>query len=271
VRETLLTLIRYYPVGTRLGFQHEFQYRARAVFGMIGFLVEPTVYLAVWTEVAEAGGGEVGGYSSAQLAAYYIVWTLVRVFNVAYTPYGWEWRIRGGRLNDLLSQPLHPFHRDFSFFGGQKVVWVGVWFPVAVLLTLTFRPALSPTPVEVLGFALALWGAFAVRFVVLYLLGMLTFWTTRASAPFEMVVAAELVLSGRLVPLELMPPWVERVAMFLPFRWSFQFPIETLIGRLSTGEILGGLALQLLWAVGLGAVLALVWRRAIRRYAAVGG
>ena len=43
----------------------------------------------------------------------------------------------------------------------------------------------------------------------------------------------ELLLSGRLVPLTLMPDWVADLAWFLPFRWTFYFPIEALVGDLS--------------------------------------
>jgi len=264
-------LLRYYRAGSRIGVLRDLQYRGSTFMYLVGFLVEPTVYLTVWTAVANAQGGTVGTYSTGELAAYYIVWTLVRVMNLAYTPYGWEWRIRGGRLNEFLSQPIHPFHRDFAFFIGSKVIWLILWVPVALLLSLTFKPTLSPNLIEIGGFAVAIWGGFAVRFVLLYLMGLVSFWTTRASALFEIIMAGELLLSGRLVPIELMPEWVQQLASWLPFKWSFQFPIEVLIGRLSPGDIVAGIGIQLLWASGLGVVLAVVWRFAIKRYAAVGG
>jgi ABC-2 type transport system permease protein len=267
----VITLARYYRAGSRLGLLQAFQYRGATFLELVGFFIEPAVYLSVWRTVAEAQGGSIGSYTSGELAAYYIVWSLVRVMNLAFTPYGWEWRIRGGRLNDFLSKPINPFHRDFSFFAGQKVVWILLWLPAAAVLTLTFRPTLSPNLGEVLAFLVAIWLGFAVRFTMLYLMGMITFWTTRAGAAFQMIMAGELLLSGRLVPLELMPDWVERLAGFLPFQWSFQFPIEVLIGRLTTAEIIGGFGLQLLWAGAMGAAFALVWRRATKRYTAVGG
>lgn len=267
---TEFSLARYYVVGARIGAQRELQYRAATFMMLIGFLIEPIVYLAVWTSVSEAQGGQIAGYTTGALAAYYIVWTLVRVFNLAFDPNAWEWRIRRGRLNDYLSQPIHPFHRDLSFFAGIKFVWVALWIPVAVLLTWAFQPTVDWALINVLAFAVALWGGFAVRFVLLYLMGMVNFWTTRGAAMFGVVIAGELVLSGRLVPLQFMPDWVERLSYALPFRWTFQFPIEVFIGRLTPEEILAGIGAQVAWAVGMGVVLALVWKRAIRRYAAVG-
>ena len=99
---------------------------------------------------------------------------------------------------------------------------------------------------------------------------MVTFWTTRVSAIFELAIAVELLLSGRLVPLTLMPDWAEKLAGFLPFQWSFYFPIQALIGDYSTGELLGGLGMQVFWIVSLTGLTLFIWRFAVRRYSAVG-
>ena len=67
-----------------------------------------------------------------------------------------------------------------------------------------------------------------------------------------------------------MPDWVQTLAWLLPFRWTFYFPIEALVGDLSNAELLAGLGMQLLWTlIGIG-VFSLVWRHAIRQYTAVG-
>ncbi len=263
--------IGFYRAGARLGFQRDVQYRTMTFFFLLAFLIEPIIYLAVWQNVAESQGGSVGSYSTGALAAYYITWTLVRVFNLAFDPFAWEWRIQRGRLNDFLSMPIHPFHRDMSFFIGSKFVWTGLWLPVALVLSFIFKPEFNLTLFNVVAFALAIWGGFVVRFVLLYLMGLANFWTTRASAVFGVVIAGELLLSGRLVPLELMPEWVESLASWFPFKWTFQFPIEVLIGRLEPSEIWTGLGAQVLWATGMGIVLWWGWKKAIIKYAAVGG
>jgi ABC-2 type transport system permease protein len=267
----LSQLSDYYRAGIRLGVQRDVQYRGGMVVSLLGFLIEPVVYLTVWTTVAESQGGAIGGFTTGELAAYYIVWTLVRVYNLAHAPTAWEWRIRGGRLNEFLSAPIHPFHRDMTFFIGGKFMWTIAWVPVAALLTLAFRPTFSFSVVGVIGFVIAIWGGFLVRFVLLYLMGMITFWTTRATAMFEIIVAMELILSGRLVPLSLLPEWAQGVAGWMPFRWYFEFPIQVMIGRVDTPQIIIGILAQFAWAAGLGLAFYYVWKRAIRRYSAVGG
>jgi ABC-2 type transport system permease protein len=85
-----------------------------------------------------------------------------------------------------------------------------------------------------------------------------------------MYMVVELLLSGRLVPLRLMPHWVRTMANFFPFKWTFGFPIEALVGRLSAAELLGGVAMQALWILFGVLLVSVVWRRAVRKYSAVG-
>jgi len=264
-------MARFYLGWGRIAILEQLQYRVANYFYMIGMIAEPVIYLVVWSTVAEAQGGEVGGFTAAELAAYYIVWTLVRNMNIVLTPYVWEERIQRGDLAEDLLRPVHPLHRDLAYFAGWKVVAIIMWLPIAAVLTWIFRPALDPTGAEIGFFAVALWGGFLVRFFALWALGLVTFWTTRVQALYELYFTAELLLSGRLVPLSLMPEWVQTVASFLPFKWAFQFPIEVLIGKVTTDEIWFGLGMQALWTlIGIG-VTAAVWRRGVRRFAAVGG
>lgn len=263
-------LLDLYRADARIAMQTEFQYRVRNLVSLVSFLVEPVVYLAVWTAVAQAKGGSVGGYTPGTLAAYFIVWTFVRNMNVVFTPYGFEWRIRSGEMSGQLLRPAHPIHHDLAYFAGWKVVWLVMWLPIAAALVLLFRPTLDPEAVEIAVFAVAVWGAYVIRSLFQWLIGLITFFTTRVAALFEIYVVAELMLSGRLVPMSLMPSWVQTVSNFAPFRWTFGFPIEALVGQLGTRALLLGLATQLLWiGIGVG-LLALVWRAAVRRYSAVG-
>ena len=262
--------VDYYLTRGRTEIQAQFQYRVANYLWMIGMVAEPIIYLVVWTTIAEEQGGSVQGISAGEIAAYYIVWTLVRNMNIVFTPYGWEWRIREGMLSAALLRPLHPLHDDIAAFAGWKFVVIVMWLPVAAVLWIAFDPVLDPSALEIGVFAVAIWGAYLIRTMFLSLLGMITFWTTRVSAIFELAIALELLLSGRLVPLPLMPGWAEDVAKVLPFQWTFYFPIQSLVGDFSRAELLGGLAIQVLWIVILTGMAMVFFRLAVRRFSSVG-
>jgi ABC-2 type transport system permease protein len=248
-----------------------FQYRVANYFYMIGMIAEPVIYLVVWSTIAVQQGGEVGGYTPGELAAYYIVWTLVRQMNIIFTPYGWEDRIRGGELSQMLLKPLFPIHWDIAGMAGWKFVVILLWLPIAAVLTLLFRPTLDPSLADIAVFSVAIWGAYLVRTMVYWMVGMASFWTTRVGPFFQLVLTVELLLSGRLVPMSLMPDWAQRLADLLPFQWCFAFPIEALVAGLPASQLATGLAMQLFWIVVGALGVRIVWHFAIRHYGAVGG
>jgi ABC-2 type transport system permease protein len=267
----LRSMARTYLTIARLQIIESFQYRVANYFWMIGMIAEPVIYLVVWSTVARSQGGAIGGFTPGEFAAYYIVWTLVRNMNIVFTAYGWEWRIREGQLSGQLLKPLHPIHYDLAGFAGWKFVVIILWLPIAAVLTIAFKPTLHVTVLKVAVFFFAIWGAYLIRSMIITILGMVCFWTTRVSALFELFFVTELLLSGRLVPLSLMPAWIEDVAAFLPFKWTFQFPILALAGDLPTRDLFIGLGMQTLWVVVSAILFRFAWRAAIRRYTAVGG
>src|SRR3954452_14852697 len=99
-------LFDVYVQEAKIAIAEQIQYRAANYMYMLGMVAEPVIYLVVWQTVAAQQGGSVGGYTAGAFAAYYIVWTLVRNINIVFTPYGWETRIREGRLSAQLLPPL---------------------------------------------------------------------------------------------------------------------------------------------------------------------
>jgi len=260
----------YYLAAMRIGISTQVQYRVANYFFMIGLIAEPIIYLVVWSTVAVQQGGEVGGFTPNEFAAYYIVWTLVRNMNVTSVG-AWEGHIREGDLSRMLLHPIHPVHWDLSYFAGWKLVTIVLWLPIAVALSVLFRPVFSVEPIDIAVFGVGIWGAYFLRSLMYSNLGMVAFWTTRMGPILQVVMIFELLFSGRLVPLSLMPDWAQRLADVLPFKWTFGFPIEALIGGLPPSELVGGLAMQALWIVIAAFGIRLIWPLALRRYAAVGG
>ena len=264
-------MISLYAAHMRQSVLTQFQYRAANYFYMIGMIAEPVVYLVVWSTIARAHGGSIDGLTPGAFAAYYIVWTLVRNMNIVLTPFAWEERIKDGILSGQLMKPVHPIHEDLASFAGWKLVVLLLWIPIAAVLVLLFRPTLSPSALQCVVFFFAIWGAYLIRAILQWSLGLITFWTTRVSAIFEAYILSEMLLSGRVFPLVLMPRWFQSLTWYFPFRWTFSFPIVALTGPIRTRDLFIGLGMQVAWIlVGIG-LLSIVWPRAVRRFSSVGG
>ena len=59
--------------------------------------------------------------------------------------------------------------------------------------------------------------------------------------------------------------------LFLPFQYLAYFPAKVLLGQLTPGELFQGLAVQVLWVIGLFFLARFLFSRGVRRYSAFGG
>jgi ABC-2 type transport system permease protein len=247
-----------------------FQYRASLFIWMIGQVLEPLVYLIVWSIVSQTSGGSVGGYTTGDFAAYFIVLMLVNQFTYTWIVYEFEYRVREGTLSFALLKPVHPIHSDIADNVSSKLITLPIMILIAAGLAVVFHASISLTPWAIALFIPALLLAFVVRFLIEWTLALAAFWTTRVGAINQTYFVLMLFLSGQIAPLALLPSPVQVVAGILPFRWMIGFPVELLLGRLTLVEALTGLGAQVAWLLAGFVLLRIVWRAGLRVYSAVG-
>lgn len=263
-------LWRIYRVLLRTKFLLQLQYRAALVLWMLDMVLNPLIYLVVWSTVASSNGGSLDGYSPGAFAAYFIVLLLVNHLTDNWAYYQFQERVREGLLSPLLLRPLHPIHADLATNLTNKFLMLLVVLPAMCALILLFRPEAQVTPWTILAFLPALILAMALRFLLEWVLGLAAFWTTQMDAVIQIYYIVQLFLSGKMAPLSVFPPVVQWLAWFLPFQWMIAFPVQLVLGQLPTSAILPGFAMQLIWlCLSLG-LLILLWRRGLRQYSAVG-
>jgi ABC-2 type transport system permease protein len=266
-------MIRYakvYRAQFRTTMTIQLQYRVALVIWLIGLVLQPVIYLVVWSTVASSSGGDVGGYTRSDFAAYFIVLMVVNHLTFSWVIYGMDERIRRGSFSPLLLRPVHPIHADISENVSYKLLTFVVMVPATIVLVLVFRPTLHPQSWAVIAFIPALLLAFALRFLVEWTISMVAFWVSRMSAIDQMYYVAVLFLSGQVAPLTLFPAPVRIAASALPFRWMVSFPVELLLGRLSLTATLQGFGIQAAWIVAVFCLFTVMWRRGVARYSAVG-
>ena len=74
------------------------QYRAANLIWLIGAVLEPVIYLIVWDTVAQVQGGEVGGFTGSDFAAYYLALMVVDRVTFTWIMWEYEFMIREGIL-----------------------------------------------------------------------------------------------------------------------------------------------------------------------------
>ena len=246
------------------------QYRAALVIWVIGHVLEPLIYLVIWSVVSTSTGGSVGGFTTGGFAAYFILLMLVNHVTYTWIMYEYEYRVRHGALSFALLRPVHPIHSDIADNVSSKLITMPGMLLTAVGLALLFKPTFHLVPWAVVATLPALMLAFLLRFLVEWTLALAAFWTTRVSAINQMYFVAVLFLSGQVAPLSLLPHTIQVAATILPFYWTIGFPVELLLGRLTPTQAWTGLVAQAVWLTLSLVLVRIVWRAGVRVYSAVG-
>jgi ABC-2 type transport system permease protein len=96
------------------------------------------------------------------------------------------------------------------------------------------------------------------------------FITMSSGGSLVLIVAGEF-LSGLVIPVPLMPDWLQRVVYLLPFRWTADFPLRIYSGNIPVGEAFTGLVIQLVWLALLIGLGKMALQRIARRLVVQGG
>jgi ABC-2 type transport system permease protein len=225
--------------------------------------------LALWSAVAREA--PVGVFGQPEFVAYYLAAFIVRTVTGSWVVWELNHEIRAGTLSMRLLRPIHPFVAYAAEHMAAIPLRAVLALPMAVVLLVATdggRVVTDPVLVALVPLALAI--TWFITFLTNLLIGTLGLFLEKSIAVFEVWLGIYAVMSGYLVPLELMPAWVERLAHALPFRYMLGFPVELMIGMTTRAQALEALAIGGAYAVGFGVLSALVWRAGVRRFEAFG-
>lgn len=262
-------VLRAYPALLRVGLADMFAYRAELVVWLLTMNM-PLVMMALWTAVAKSG--PVGRFGQREFVAYYLGMLLVRIITGSWLVWELTMEIRNGTLAPRLLRPIHPLWAHSAMQLAAVPLRAILVSPLLLVLYFTAGerlPLHEPARLAIVVAAIA--GAWILLFLIMAIIGTLAAYVESALSIFDVWLGAQAVLSGYLVPLELLPTWVARAARYLPFRYILGFPVETLIGLESTSSALHELGMQALFIAASLVVTLGLWRAALKRFAAFGG
>jgi ABC-2 type transport system permease protein len=261
--------VRAYPTLFRIGFAGMVAYRAEFLVWILTTNM-PLVMMALWNAVA--ADGPVGRFGQQELNTYYLAVLVVRILTSSWMVWELTMDIRHGRLATRLLRPLHPLLAYSAEHLAAVPMRALVVAPLVGILVwvMDFQLPLAD-PVRLGIFVLSLIGAWFLLFFTMVLIGSLAMFVDSALSVFEIWLGIHFVLSGYLVPIELLPSWAVKLSHALPFWFTLGFPVETAVGLLDVPTALRALAIQWLYLAGMALAAMLVWRRGMRRFVAFGG
>jgi len=143
--------------------------------------------------------------------------------------------------------------------------------PVLLLAELVFGLRWPASPAAWAVFALSALLGRSLMFCLDWIVASLSFYTTETTGLWLWLWGLAAFLTGSLVPLDLMPPWLRLAALSTPFGQALYVPISLLSGLTPLSQAPLLLLIQLLWLIGLAVAARLVFRVAVRRVTVQGG
>jgi ABC-2 type transport system permease protein len=269
----LLPKLNTYLTLIGRGFGKAIEYRSEIFVWLLLDTMPLVVLLLVWSSIFQHTS-DLKGFTLSQMMSYYI-WISI-IAGITNTHFE-SWRvkeIREGKIDFYLTKPLaYPLEILLREIGGKLFFWL-ILIPfqlvfVFLLNRLTHISLSMPSWSEVPALLFLLAMGFAFEFLVALLIVLLGFWFEGAEGLEHFKWIAVSVFGGVIIPVPLMPYWLQAMTESLPFRYLVVVPIGILQNTVSFSyqdvlKICG-------YITCLTGLVLFTWQRAKYKYTSAGG
>ncbi len=266
---SLRTTVRAVPALLRVGLAEAVAYRAEMLVWVLATTM-PLVMLALWSTATR--DGPIGRYGQAQFVAYVLATCIVRQLTGSWAYWEINFEVRNGSLAMRLLRPVHPLCAYAAESIASLPMRLVVSLPAALAaLAVVGHRDVTRDPLIWMLWGISMAGAWLITLLVNFVVGCAAFFLESSTKLMDAWGVFFFVLSGYLIPVDLLPHALGRAVDWLPFRYQIGLPVELMTGGRSRSEAVTLVLAQWGWvAVGLAATAA-AWTRGVRRFASYGG
>ncbi|MBX2988382.1 MAG: ABC transporter permease [Bdellovibrionaceae bacterium] len=241
---------------------------------VIDAVVQPSmtavIELLLWLALFQgAAGGTIGGFT----LPYYLSYALWGAF-FARIASSWMYEFRmieeieSGSVNGLLVRPFSFYEYYFSQLMGYKFITTFVSFliPLGATLLLDWPAQMDRLPLATLLVFYYLILVHSISFLV----SCCAFFWNRIHSFTVAKNLAFWILTGELVPLDLMPEPYRGWVINLPFASGVYVPVAYLTGRAEVSMVWNGFLSVTVGLIAVNAAGALLWKKGLRSYVGTG-
>ncbi len=250
--------------------QQAVAYRLSTISSIIGNFFWVAILYYLW-RAAFAQNADIGGFTWPEMRTYillaYGINALVGFASASRMMYA----IRTGDVVIDLIRPLNYLRTQLAMTAGAAVIEALASAAIIVLLGLAIHAVPPASALAFILFVISLLIGFVTKFLVVFTVSLLCFWTINSTGLNWAQGAVISLLSGTLVPIALLPDWLQVVANALPMRGIVATPVGIYLGQYTGWTLAGMLALQIGWLVVLWLAADRAWPRAFRAVEIQGG
>lgn len=233
---------------------------------LLGVLVEILLWSAIFTGLDTA---TVGGFTKESYLAYALWGPFFSRIAIS-----WMYEARmieevvSGSINSILTRPIGFFEYYLSQLMGYKTITTFVPIVIPIVASIYFKLPFNWERLPI---------AFLLVFYYLMIVHQMSFIVSCCAFFFNRVhsftVAKNLfifLLMGELVPIDLMPPWLEKIMLTMPFASGVFIPVAYIIGRVELDVVLNGFIAVTYGILFFGAISYWIWKKGLKEYVGTG-
>ena len=251
------------------------QYRAAALSGLATQFFWGLMLIFIY-KAFYGGAADSGGFSYQDLVTY--VW-LQQAFLSLLMLWDTDTDIRDmimtGEISYELCRPVNLYRMWYVKLLSRRLSQGALRFaPVVILgflMPAPYKLAFPQSPAAFLLFVATLFLGLLLLVAISMMAYLSIFMTLSPDGSLLLPAILGEFFAGMTIPLPLMPLWLQKVCMFLPFRWTADFPLRVYSGHIGTSEAIWGLGAQCLWIAFLLATGEFIMRRVTRLAVVQGG
>jgi ABC-2 type transport system permease protein len=233
-------------------------------------IVSMIVFVYFWRAVY-ASTSSLGGMALSQTITYILLARLLSPLVETRTIFFFGFMIRQGQIAVELTRPVDIQLRFITERFAELLAFLVQRIPLFLLAWLFFEMRLPTDPLLWLAFFVSLALGQAVLFLFDWIFACLAFYVTETWGLSVVRVAAGSFLSGAIVPLVMMPGWLQNIAAIMPFAQAMAVPVSFLSGISTFADAPHVWLIQLIW-LGLLLVLSrFVFSIAVQKVTVQGG
>jgi ABC-2 type transport system permease protein len=235
---------------------------------IVGMAIMSFFWRAIY---ASAAGDTIGGLTLQQTLNYVLLAQILAPLVESRFIFHLGFLLREGQLAVELARPLDLQGRYLVENLAELLTDLTLKAPLLLVAWLVFGLQLPGDP--------RVWGAFCVAlllgrlvfFCFNWLFCSLAFYTTETWGLSVLYEGMAKFFSGALLPLTLLPGWLQTLAFALPFAQILYAPVALLSGITPVEAAPRTWLVQLAWAIGLGLLSRLAFNLGLRKITVQGG
>lgn len=255
----------------KLQMKEVMEFRANWYLSILAEVLPLPILLLLWMTAFKESGSRYG-YNTSTIITYYIISRMIS----AWIPSVWYeivLALRTGGLDTFLLKPVSYLGywscRQFTtnvFYSVENAI-------IAVVLSIFFSRYfyIQTDGYYLILMLISLILSFILAYLIDFVLSMTAFWLENSSGIKSIYFLIMTFLSGQIVPLNVLPDFIQRITSKLPFYYINFFPVQIYLGKVTYYDALLGILTEALWIVSFYLIYKVEWKLGLKTYKSMGG